>query len=57
MGSCFYRIKKCGECCCYSCCMIGVFYHMHEEGNLTCEMVKSCCKTTTEIIIEDIKRS
>ena len=56
MGCCYERLFKCAECCCYICASCGVFYHMHEEGNLDCGTVKDWCDFTTGIIIQDITR-
>ena len=51
MGNCTAKINCCAEWCCYFCCMSGIFYHMHEEGNLTCGMVKDCCQLSTEFFL------
>ena len=56
MGCCYERLFKCAECGCYICASCGVFYHMHEEGNLDCGTVKDWCDFTTGIIIQDITR-
>ena len=54
MGGCFTRIRCCSECCCYICCMGGVFYHMCEEGNLTCGIVRDCCTISTLVFAAEM---
>ena len=54
MGGCFTRIRRCGECCCYICCMGGIFYHMYDEGNLTCNIVKETAQLSSEIFVSGV---
>ena len=51
MGNCIKKINCCSEWCCYVCCICGEFYHMQEEGNLTCAMVKDCCKLSSNLFV------
>ena len=51
---CFYeKINNCIECCCYIYCMGGVLYHLYEEGNLNCGVVKESPEVYTTIVIDD----
>ena len=54
MGSCYGKLYRCGECCCWACCVCGMFKHMAEEGNLTCGDVCECCRFSTNVIVQDI---
>ena len=54
MGSCYGKLYRCGECCCWACCVCGMFKHMAEEGNLTCGDVGECCRFSTNVIVQDI---
>ena len=56
MGCCFNHALKCGTYCCFVCASCGVFYQMHEEGNLNLDIVKTWCQYTTEVVAEDITR-
>ena len=56
MGCCFERISKCANCYCFICASCGVFYHMHEEGNLNLDIVKNWCRYTSEVIAEDLTK-
>ena len=56
MGCCVNRVLKCGTCCCFVCASCGVFYHMHEEGNLNLGIVKNWFRYTTEVVVEDMTK-
>ena len=54
MGCCFNRIYRCAECSCFICSIGGIFYHMYDEGNLTCGIVKDVGKVSSEIFVDAI---
>ena len=54
MGSCYQKFYRCGECCCWDCCVCGMFKHMAVEWNLTCGDVSGCCRFSSNVIVQGI---
>ena len=51
MGCIYNRIYRCAECGCLICTIGGIFHHMYDEGNLTCDIVKETAQVSSEIFV------
>ena len=51
MGCICNRIYRCAEWCCLICAIGGIFYHIYDEGNLTCGIVKETVQVSSQIFV------